>query len=217
MKGEIKKRVIDRLLPYRRCFVSIGLLGFYLAGNSLNNAPLNDLDVYPTDGSFAEVLLNIQDDIKESTTPNATTLRFSEELVPVQLCSFYFGGLAPLIEQFDFAHVQVGAHIRVTEHSLDVIDIEWTADWWAATKSYTTWYCGSEYPISALIRCIKYHGRGVYGDSSHLSDVLTILADIVDRGVCDRDDFKNQMDAFDLGLGDREWDVLDRLYEGLLK
>jgi hypothetical protein len=46
----------------------------------------------------------------------------------------------------------------------------------------------------------KYAKRGDFAGNSHIFSVLKVLGDIVHRGFDDFDDFKNQLDAVDLGL-----------------
>ena len=64
-------------------------------------------------------------------------------------------------------------------------------------KSYFT---SSDYPLSSLIRLQKYVERGKFAGKSWIWDAIKILTAIIRRGFEDYEDFKDQLDAVDLGL-----------------
>ncbi len=68
-----------------------------------------------------------------------------------------------------------------------------------------TFFVGSEYPLSSLIRLVKYAKRGLYpARRDYLADMLRILTAVVERGYSDYEDFKDQLDAIDLNYEGEE-------------
>lgn len=76
-----------------------------------------------------------------------------------------------------------------------------------------TFFVGSEYPLSSLIRLVKYAKRGLYPKRrDYTADILRILTAIIERGYSGYEDFKDQLDAIDLGYEGEEtvalWNAL---------
>lgn len=91
--------------------------------------------------------------------------------------------------------------------------VEFTDDWIQSHMLETTWYTGSDYPLSSLLRTTKYFQRGCYAKKhEYKKDILIILNDIISRGYKDYQDYKDQLAAIDLLLLEPEekkaaWDL----------
>ena len=181
---------------------------FYVAGNSLNEEAPNDFDLYPVwKNQFDDVRSKIGEDKVVCVTKNAVTAKIDGHTV--QFCNYFKPSLYELLESFDFAHVQVGARFTKALDSSPISNVTFTPNWLVAKSTGQTFYTHSEYPISSLIRINKYIKRGNYIGKSYIKDVVLILTDILNRGIEDYDDFKDQLDAIDLGLfGDEASTIL---------
>ena len=209
----IKVRINKRL---RNLYKPIALLlgedvDYYIAGNSCNASVPNDYDIYSIKSKF-----NF-DDIKMyaermkmtvvSETKNALTIIING--TPVQFCSYIKSSLLDLIESFDFAHIQIGVQIHnkwndgIYEYS-EVKNVKTTCEWEKSQLLNTTWYTHSEYPLSSLLRCVKYAQRGNFAGKSWKVSMMDIVKDIVERGYNNYEDFKDQLAAIDLALLDED-------------
>lgn len=187
---------------------ALGLDNFYIAGNALNQGKPADLDLFPVrETDFIERAPAIEA-ATVSETRNACTAIVNG--VTVQLCNYYHESLAELVESFDFAHVKLGAKVEVMHGTPFVTDVYYSEDWLAAKALESTFYTGSGYPLSSLIRCFKYSTRGDFSRSKYVNSIIKIVEDIVTRGFSDYEDFKDQLDAVDLGLALEEIDGLNQ-------
>ena len=210
IKDIIKNRMNSRLKNLYSAIaicLSYGHDGYFVAGNSCNAAAPHDFDIYPWGSSFDF------DDIKSRVksvgghviieTRNALTVNINGQVI--QLCNYKKPDLISLIESFDFAHVQVGVAVKIEwgdgyERSY-IQYVEYTDNWQRAHMLETTWYTGSEYPLSSLLRVMKYFKYGCYASKhEYKKDVLKILNDIISRGYEDYKDYKDQLAAVDLLL-----------------
>jgi hypothetical protein len=209
----IRQRICQRV-PLNK-FSAAGIHEFYVAGNSLNKLAPNDIDIFPIESLFtrdqASRLGNIVSETKNAITvkvnldENLTHQNGAEQneihsfgkTITVQLCNYQHKDLITLVNSFDFSHIQIGAKISVGE-SID--QIYYTNEYSESKLCQSTEYTGSEYPLSSLIRAFKYAKRGDFSGNSHIFSVFKVLVDIVGRGFKDYQDFKNQLDAIDLGL-----------------
>ncbi len=192
------KRIESRLKNID--FGEIGISHFYLAGNSLNAGMLHDLDLFPVDEkAFKKIDWKAIGVKVISKTPNATTVKVSGQTL--QFCNYWHSSLKELVESFDFAHIKVGAEVTINEGVVAVDKIYMSPDFILARTTGKTFFTGSEYPLSSLIRLSKYHKRGdlILGNQ-FIFECLAILVAILERGFKDYQDFKNQLDAVDLGL-----------------
>lgn len=182
---------------------------YYVAGNSCNSATPNDYDLYPIERNgkfdFDEIakIASEKDMPVVSRTRNALTVAINEK--PVQFCSYTKASLLDLISSFDFAHVQIGIHVHniCSEGAYDnsiIAEICTTQNWVESRLLDTTWYVSSEYPLSSLIRIIKYVNRDTFSGRSYIPSLMDIVKDIVKRGYLNYEDFKDQLNAIDLGL-----------------
>lgn len=195
------KRVIRLAHPH----LNVGK--FFVAGSSIATREISDIDVYPV----GDEPFTIPDGKALAATKNAVTIANDP---PIQFCRYKRATLEALIESFDFAHVQAGAEIADGE----VVRTAWTDAFVAANACRTSQFTGSEYPLSSAIRIMKYHKRGELTRGSSIRSMLDIITAIVDRGFKDYDDFKDQLDAVDLGLtpenlGEVEKAQLMKLFE----
>ena len=214
----IKARLDARL---KNLYSAIAILLSYehtdyiVAGNSLNVAKPNDFDIYPDDSTFdfeaiKKRLESFEGAYIACETRNALTINLDGHVL--QFCNYSKHTITQLIESFDFAHIQIGAVIHICwepgnpedggGYKNSFIQSVWTTDDYRDAHIIgTTWYTGSDYPLSSLIRCIKYAQRGTYANKHEYKvDVLNILNDIISRGYSDYADYKDQLSTIDLML-----------------
>ena len=186
LKSAIKSRAL-------KCIsLSNGILErgeYYLAGSSIATLCVRDIDIYPVEGRE----FTIPADNRVSETRNAVTIKNDP---PLQFCRYKKPSLSALISSFDFAHIQAGAHISDGV----VLSVEWTESFLFAKATGTSSFTGSEYPLSSAIRLMKYHSRGEITSRYAMCSMINIIAAVVARGFDGYEDFKDQLDAVDLGL-----------------
>lgn len=219
LEQKIQERMAKRL---KNLFSGIAIAlsydntGYYVAGNSCNAAAPNDYDLYPLKGEdfdFSGISSRIEsvNGFVICETKNALTCNISGKVV--QFCKYKKESLYKLIESFDFAHIQIGVRVNIDWRPGDfeddpggyessvVDEVAYTPDWEHSHLLETTWYTGSEYPLSSLIRTVKYFQRGAYANKHEYKvDILNILGDIIARGYKDYPDYKDQLAAIDLLL-----------------
>lgn len=216
--SSIKARLDARL---KNLYSAIAILLSYehtdyiIAGNSLNVAKPNDFDIYPDDNTFdfkaiKKRVPSFDNAYVVCESRNALTISLDGHVL--QFCNYSKHTVMQLIESFDFAHIQIGAVIHICwepgepedggGYKNSFIQSVWTTnDYTNAHIIGTTWYTGSAYPLSSLIRCVKYAQRGTYANKHEYKvDVLKILTDIIDQGYSDYADYKDQLSAIDLML-----------------
>ena len=194
---QLAQRIEARMPFAYKIYDKVG--SFYVAGNSLNEEVPNDFDLYPVwKNQFDDVRSKIGEDNVVCVTKNAVTAKIDGHTV--QFCNYFKDSLSELLESFDFAHVQVGARFTKALDGSPISNVDFTPNWLVAKSTGQTFYTHSEYPISSLIRINKYIKRGNYIGKSYIRDVIRILTDILNRGIEDYEDFKDQLDAIDLGL-----------------
>lgn len=214
----IRQRIYQRV-PIEQ-MRQAGILSFYVAGNSLNKQPPNDIDVFPVTSLFSSgqaanlgsivsqtknattIKVPLNNTIHHQTVDGSNDIEVGGKNVTVQLCNYQHENLEKLVNSFDFSHIQIGAKVELNKHSRSSIDIEvyYTKAYEDAKMCQSTEYVGSEYPLSSLLRAFKYAKRGDFAGNSHIFSVFKVLTDVIHRGFDDFDDFKDQLDAIDLGL-----------------
>ena len=182
--------------------------GYFVAGNSCNAATPHDFDLYPWQNNRFD-FEGIKSRIKSVggyvviETCNALTVNIDDKII--QFCN-YWKPLVSLIESFDFAHIQIGIAVSIEWESGRYVrsrieNVEYTDNWKRAHMLETTWYTGSEYPLSSLLRIVKYFQRGAYAYKfEYKKDIIRILNNIIKRGYKDYKDYKDQLAAIDLLL-----------------
>lgn len=197
-KNSLKQVLISRA---KRCIeLSNGILEkgtYYIAGSAIASSKIRDIDVFPV--KFQPFDIPVEGRIV--TTKNAVTIKNKP---PIQFCSYKKNTLRELIKSFDFSHIQAGAHIQGGE----VMGVDYTEEFLYSKASGNSSFVGSEYPLSSLVRLPKYYKRGELSRSALIGSTLTILHHIVERGFKDYEDFKDQLDAVDLGMIPEELDEL---------
>lgn len=218
IKTVIKERMLERL---KSVFSAIAIClsydhdSYFVAGNSCNAAAPHDFDIYPWGKSFD--FKGIKSRVESVggyvviETRNALTVNISGKVI--QFCNYRKSDLIELIESFDFAHIQIGVAVEIDWRPGDFEDdqggynfstikqVEFTDNWQRAHMLETTWYTGSDYPLSSLLRTTKYFQRGCYAKKhEYKKDIINILNDIISRGYTDYQDYKDQLAAVDLLL-----------------
>lgn len=188
---------------------------FYLAGGALSGDNFNDIDIFPKDGFDLKKISEKCPDII-SKTKNALTVRVNGKIV--QFCNYTKSSLVELVYSFDYAHIQVGVSIKDGR----VKEIYASKNFKIAKTIENSEYTGSEYPLSSLIRILKYYKREKITKSAAIRSIISIVKDINKRGFKDYEDFKDQIDAVDLGLVPEEIEDMPKadlfeLYELLVK
>jgi len=185
----LKEREIDRV---------------YVGGGCMNRGEPNDIDLFPVrKDQFKGV------DTSEAIAVTASASTFIVGKTPVQLCNYHHNSLEELVKSFDFAHIQIGARVHVATKNVE--QLYYTDDWSRSHALETTWYTGSAYPLSSLIRLIKYIKRDLFPGRSYIMSIVSILNDVIERGYENYGDFKDQLDAIDLGLLEDEYSREDLL------
>lgn len=166
-KEDIKEWILPKIQSLH--LENIGLRKFWLAGSSLRpNEEIHDFDIYPTSNN--KIRLTKPPDKK---TKNALTYIVNNK--KVQICNYSAESLGELVEDFDFAHVKLGAEFSSTTHKSEenpLIDFDILV--WEITEIYISrdfrrcenegnFYCPETRsdPIDSLFRSYKYYKRGL--------------------------------------------------------
>lgn len=219
IKDVIRERMGTRLQSVYSAIaicLSYEYKGYFVAGNSCNASAPHDFDLYPWrnnkfDFEGIKSRIGSVGGYVVIETRNALTVNINGKVV--QFCNYWKPDLISLIKSFDFAHIQIGVAISIEwrpgegpddrgGYDYSAIEYaEYTDNWQRAHMLETTWYTGSEYPLSSLLRTVKYFQRGAYANKfEYKKDILNILNGIISRGYKDYADYKDQLAAIDLLL-----------------
>lgn len=219
IKDVIRERMNTRLKSVYSAIaicLSYECNGYFVAGNSCNASAPHDFDLYPWRNNkfdFEGIKSRIRsvDGYVITETRNALTVNIGGKTI--QFCNYWKPDLISLIESFDFAHIQIGVAVSIEwrpgegpddrgGYDYSVIEyVEYTDNWQRAHMLETTWYTGSDYPLSSLLRTVKYFQRGAYANKyEYKKDIINILNNIISRGYKDYQDYKDQLAAIDLLL-----------------
>lgn len=193
---------------------------FYIAGGCFGKQ-VRDIDLFPVINIPFTPNLSEDRYVTLAETANALTILYKK--VVIQFCKYNHLTLESLIDSFDFAHIQIGCKVVINQRQEIIIDeLYCTNDYLVAISANTTYFTGSNYPLSSLIRLLKYNKRGKMSKGKSIAETLRIVTAIVDRGFTNYDDFKDQLDAVDLGLvpedlKELEFPELQLLFESLVK
>jgi hypothetical protein len=202
---------------------------YYIAGNSLNTGNPNDIDIFPTtENQFVNLKSKVNDEWDKVVSVSKNAVTIIHKNVAYQFCNYYHESLEDLVNSFDFSHIQIGGEIKIEEDFNDspseFKDLFMSEDYIQSKIIGDTEYLGSEFPTSSMIRIFKYFKRGDFSGKSYIVSVINILVNIAERGFKNYEDFKDQLDAVDLGLlpSDlnlfRPWDkMLKRFYNAFTK
>lgn len=213
MNIEKFKRIIvkrAKRLKFDNVYKLIENRPFILAGGALCTQTPNDFDIYPSDGKEFN-LNNITNELTTfdknrvkfiTRTKNALTIIVDGQTL--QFCTYVKNNIDELIKSFDFAHCQIGVCFNGHGQSPTIDGVKYTEDYLTSQLCGGTFYTGSEYPLSSLFRTIKYTSRGKFNGKEHIDAIMDILMDVVKRKFHDYNDYKDQLDAIDLGLSEYE-------------
>lgn len=216
VEDAIVKRANSTIKLIKPIFENREICEVWVAGGCLSGGVINDIDIFIPPNQENFILYNWP---VLSNTKNAVTYAYTK---PIQICKYTKPTLAELVESFDFAHIKVGSSLKWDGLNLSLGSVYISKDFILSHATDSSWYTGSEYPLSSLIRLGKYYKRDAMGKSAYIGSVLSIVSAIVSRGFKDYSDFKDQLDAVDLGLlpedlKDVEGDVLSILFDKLDK
>ena len=192
---------------------------FLLAGGALtkDDNP-KDFDIYGVDAPIVIAAVAYRVLCHESTrgyvskTQNAITVNIYGQTV--QFCSYFKPTPQETVAAFDFAHCMAGAVFGADGLLQEVVA---TDDFWLAENNNTTWYTGSEYPLSSLMRLMKFHKRGLFDGQTHKSAAVSIVCDIVKRGFKDYNDLLDQCASISESFQDYNSVDIGYLYSLLYK
>jgi len=195
------EKKLDKISPLLK---AIDVTRFYIAGG-IFNPKHNDYDIYPVaNGKLPSLSTSSIDEIEGASaisfTKNADTVSYKDEIV--QFCHYNSKNLKDLVESFDFGHIKVGAEVEMHKAfgTPKVKKIYMSDDYIVAKATNNTFFTGSEYPLGSLIRILKFYKRGEFAGNAHMGAVIATVAAIAKRGFSDYEDFKDQLDAIDLGM-----------------
>lgn len=171
----------------------------FVAGGCFVRRDLSDIDVFPKESRWPEGMVPGEHPIL-SVTENAITVLGTDKRTPVQFCNYVYPTLRDLVESFDYSHIQAGAELEWTENGWRVCGTWWSGECIDARCAADSVYLKSCYPLSSLVRLLRYYDRGDITKHNAIRSLIRVLSDIIERGFYDREDFKDQLDAVDLGL-----------------
>lgn len=197
----LMNRVIQRV--DREFLEKLKLSEVYVAGNSLNQATPHDIDLYPVKSSDFDFHVSAFNDAGASVlfeSRNATTVKYKN--VVYQFCNYTASNISALVHTFDYSHIQVGVHLVLdpTKASRDKSIVAYTDNYVSNLLTKTNGYQGTHYPLSSMLRAMKYYGYGELSKCESKMSLVAALVDFMDRGFKDYDDFRDQLDAIDLSL-----------------
>ena len=180
---------------------------FILAGGALCGDAVHDFDLYPAPDApydIAQLVRKLSDDKSLHASPVCTTKNALTVLLDggqtVQFCTYCKPSTAQLVQSFDFSHVQVGARFAGHGAMPTADDVFYTDAFVLANVTRSTEYTGSEYPLGSIVRTLKYYKRGKLTRATAARGIIKMLADVLNRGYSSYADFKDQLDAIDLGV-----------------
>ena len=213
---DIRERFINRFGPLASTvsiLLSYDYDEFWVAGSSLLRPTPNDYDIYAYDGfNFADIKARAKSfENVNILWESKNTLTLGINGTKVQFCNYKKKSLQELIESFDFAHVQIGIAVSIEWAPGDPEDgggfdrvtygkIQTSLEWHDAMIEQESKYTHSEYPLSSMLRVHKYRQRDWLSAQQSKTSILQTLADVIDRGYKDYQDFKDQLQAVDLRL-----------------
>jgi len=181
---------------------------FYIAGGCLASRSICDIDIFPIGNTKVAYPKKAELIVR---TKNAST--FKTDMWPIQICNYRHETLKELVDSFDYAHIQIGAMVSLDTNGWHCIEeVYFTDDFIKAKVTDTTWFCGSKYPLSSLVRAAKYKEKKVFPRTgAYVAAVLGVMVAVIKRGFSDYEDFKDQLDAVDLGMVPDEFKDLEFL------
>jgi hypothetical protein len=183
---------------------------FFIGGGCLSGT-ISDVDLFPVVGFPFEVP---KDAVVISKSRNAVTLK--SDPWPIQLCYYPHDNLESLVKSFDYAHIQVGVRVSVPVIGKmdipfpDITEVYFTDDYIVSHVGSTTWFCGSEYPLSSMVRAHKYAQRGLMNRGAYVRSMISAMMAVMKRGFADYQDFLEQLDAVDLSLTPEEFAEVEK-------
>lgn len=216
IRNELEKRavwILNKILPNLNVDGWRGKI--WMAGGCMLPGEPNDVDLFQTPwNAHPEVAARMVQETKNATT-------YAADPWPIQICRYTEESLRKLIEAFDFSFNQVGAAVSIEFGCIGPVRVEFTDTFVFSMASGRVDFMGSEYPLSSLLRVQKYFKSGRMSRRDSIKCTAQILAAVVRRGFSDREDFKDQLDAVDLGLVESDVEDalpgLEDLYQLLLK
>lgn len=201
----------------------------WIAGNSLNEGDVHDVDVFfPLNGHgigewndesiVLDSLVSSMDDFNNDYADNmgeAKILYESKNAVTVdfggtkyQFCLYQKDSAQELVKSFDFSHIQIAAEINFEEdgeaNQPSVSDVIYTDEYVEAKITGQSKYTGTDYPLGSVFRAEKYMRYGQLTKSEYKKSVIKALTDVISRGYKDYNDFKDSIGAIDLLLFEKD-------------
>lgn len=201
----------------------------WIAGNSLNEGDVHDVDVFfPLNGhgigewseqpivldELYQCIAAFNNDFKEKMgeakvlyeSKNATTVEFGG--TKYQFCMYQKDSAQELVESFDFSHIQIAVEIDFEEDGEEnqpqVSDVVYTDEYVEAKITGQSKYTSTDYPLGSVFRAEKYMRYGQLSRSEYKKSVVKALTDVIRRGYKSYDDFKDSIGAIDLLLFEKD-------------
>jgi hypothetical protein len=189
-----------------------------LAGGGLLKT-YNDLDLYGLSNdvenvsNFTKLVDQLLD--KKVALLNAATKRFGKK--KVQFCKYFKPTIQDLVKSFDFSHCQVAVEITIAPNPVQAVinKVYCTPQFLDSMITGSTDYTGSEYPLGSLIRIPKVAKKLKLSIKETTNLTIAVLASVLERGIKDYDDFKEQLKAVDLNHFPDNKDDLQIIYKKL--
>jgi len=195
IRNIISKRAEYLLDKIRKEKIELREVTFVVAGNSLNvTNRKTDIDIFPTSLDYWNTLVETFKPYLIYCTKNAGTYKVGNETV--QICKYIYPTIEELIKSFDYTHIQVG--VLITD--IYIREVYFTEEYLESKVIGNSNYVGSNYPLSSAIRAAKYKEYKELSKGRMIYSMVSALTDVIKRGFKDYSDFKDQLDAVDLGL-----------------
>lgn len=195
IKNIISKRaeyLVDKIVNKEN---NLNDVSYFIAGNSLNvTNRKTDIDIFPVSLEGWNKLVEIFKPYLIYCTRNAGTYKIGKETI--QVCKYIYPTLKELIYSFDYSHIQIGVLVMGN----DIKEVFFTDEYLESKVIGNSTYVGSNYPLSSAIRAAKYKEYKEISKGRMIYSMVSALTDVIQRGFKDYEDFKDQLDAVDLGL-----------------
>lgn len=206
-------------------FSAYSIQSFIVAGGVFCDLyPVRDVDLFETKtGDFSSFrrLPHIENNLVKDEGGKAFTVKIKyDRNAEYNFCRVCYCSLEGLINSFDFAHCQAGVKLQLFNGRV-LREVYYTDDFSKSTLTKSTWYTGSEYPLSSLVRLCKFYSYGLFKDRNDFKiNFMLVVNDFLDRGFVDEEDFSEQMDGFydnDFGVNSVMERLKDRMFNLCLK
>jgi hypothetical protein len=209
-------RAQNLLAPITPLLYHYHVSSFYLAGNSLNGTTVHDLDLWSPSGWHClpsrpkQVTGAIPGLVELYDSDRAKTVDYQGNIV--QFCYDEFPSMLELACSFDWAHVEVGVHIRRLSsfmaagddhHRRNHSEVFCSDNWELSRLIGQTWFTSNtDFPANSLFRMGKYLRYESDGGPRVMvgPSIIAILIQIGERGFHSIADVEEQLAGISEGV-----------------